>query len=115
MIHALGRIKSYLDYGMFQPIQIAATVALNGPEECVEEICDTYRERRDLLVGELNRIGWDVPAPKGTMFVWAEIPDCFKHLGSGGIFKTASQGSRSGLCRLVLVLALPATILCALH
>ncbi len=82
MIHALGRIKSYLDYGMFQPIQIAATVALNGPEECVEEICDTYRERRDLLVGELNRIGWDVPAPKGTMFVWAEIPDCFKHLGS---------------------------------
>ena len=82
MIHALTRIKSYLDYGMFQPIQIAATVALNGPDDCVHEIADIYCKRRNLLVGELNRIGWPVDLPKGTMFVWAEIPEQFRHLGS---------------------------------
>lgn len=82
IIHALGRIKSYLDYGMFQPIQIAATVALNGPQDCVREICDTYRRRRDVLVEGMNRIGWNVEKPKASMFVWAEIPDPFKELGS---------------------------------
>jgi alanine-synthesizing transaminase len=82
IIHALARIKSYQDYGMFQPIQIAATVALNGPRDCVEEICETYRSRRDVLCESLNRIGWEVTPPKATMMVWAEIPDRFKKMGS---------------------------------
>ncbi len=82
MVHALTRIKSYLDYGIFQPIQIAAIVALNGPQECVREIVDTYRQRRDVLIEGLNRAGWVVEPPKATMFVWAEIPEPFKHLGS---------------------------------
>lgn len=82
IINALGRIKSYLDYGMFQPIQIAATVALNGPQDCVQEICETYRKRRDVLVDGMNRIGWQVEKPKASMFVWAEIPDQFKEMGS---------------------------------
>ena len=82
MIYALTRIKSYLDYGLFQPIQIAATVALNAPENCVHEICDIYRERRDCLIGGLAKIGWEIPPPKGTMFVWAQIPEEFRHMGS---------------------------------
>jgi len=82
IINALGRIKSYLDYGMFQPIQIAATVALNGPQDCVQEICETYRKRRNVLVEGMNRIGWQVEKPKASMFVWAEIPDQFKEMGS---------------------------------
>jgi len=82
MVHALTRIKSYLDYGIFQPIQIAATVALNGPQECVREIMDVHQERRDTLIEGLARAGWDVPAPKSTMFVWAKIPEPFQHLKS---------------------------------
>ncbi len=82
MVQALTRIKSYLDYGIFQPIQIAATVALNGPQECVRQIMDVHQDRRDALIEGLERIGWKVPAPKATMFVWAEIPDEFKHMGS---------------------------------
>jgi alanine-synthesizing transaminase len=82
IINALARIKSYQDYGMFQPIQIAATVALNGPRDCVEEIRETYRSRRDVLCESLNRIGWKVTPPKATMMVWAEIPDKFKKIGS---------------------------------
>ncbi|SHN54392.1 aminotransferase class I/II-fold pyridoxal phosphate-dependent enzyme [Desulfovibrio litoralis] len=82
LINTLARIKSYLDYGMFQPIQIAATVALNGPQECVHEICDIYRQRRDILCEGLQRIGWDVPPPKGTMFLWAHIPEEFRKMGS---------------------------------
>ena len=82
IIHALARIKSYQDYGMFQPIQISATVALNGPRDCVEEIRDTYQHRRNVLCESLNRIGWVVTPPKATMMVWAEIPDRFKKMGS---------------------------------
>jgi alanine-synthesizing transaminase len=82
LVHALGRVKSYQDYGMFQPIQIAATVALNGPRDCVEEIRETYKNRRNVLCEGLNRIGWKVDVPKATMFVWAEIPDQFKGIGS---------------------------------
>ncbi len=81
-IAALRRIKSYLDYGAFQPIQIASIIALNGPQECVAEICQTYKERRDTLISGLNRIGWDIPSPKGTMFVWAKIPDKYLKMGS---------------------------------
>ncbi len=82
IIHALARIKSYQDYGMFQPIQIAAIIALNGPRDCVDEIRDTYKNRRDVLCEGLNRIGWRVEKPKATMFVWAEIPDQYKSIGS---------------------------------
>lgn len=82
MVNALTRLKSYLDYGMFQPIQIAGIIALNGNQSCVEEIVETYRKRRDALIEGLHRIGWEVPPPKATMFVWAEIPDKFSHLGS---------------------------------
>jgi alanine-synthesizing transaminase len=82
MVAALRRIKSYLDYGVFQPIQIAAIIALNGPQECVEEVREIYRSRRDALVGGLSRIGWEIPSPKGTMFVWARIPERYRKLGS---------------------------------
>jgi len=81
-IGALRRIKSYLDYGIFQPIQIASIIALEGDQQCVQEINDTYRERRDTLITGLNRAGWEVPSPKGTMFVWAKIPDRYLHMGS---------------------------------
>jgi alanine-synthesizing transaminase len=82
LVAALQRIKGYLDYGMFQPIQIAAIHALNGPQECVDEICDIYQSRRDVLCEGLNRIGWPVEPPKATMFVWARIPERFRHMGS---------------------------------
>lgn len=82
IIAALRRIKSYLDYGMFQPIQIASIIALNGPQDCVTEIVDIYRRRRDTLVGGLNRIGWSVEPPRGTMFVWARIPEAYRKMGS---------------------------------
>jgi len=81
-IFALRRIKSYLDYGIFQPIQIASIIALNGPEDCVEEIRQTYKERRDTLISGLNRVGWDIKSPKGTMFVWGKIPDRYQDMGS---------------------------------
>jgi alanine-synthesizing transaminase len=82
MVGALTRIKSYLDYGVFQPIQIAGICALNGPQKCVSEIVDTYRERRDVLCEGLTRAGWPIEKPKATMFVWAPIPEQFRHLGS---------------------------------
>ncbi|XPV77361.1 MAG: aminotransferase class I/II-fold pyridoxal phosphate-dependent enzyme [Desulfovibrio sp.] len=82
LVHALTRIKSYLDYGIFQPIQIAAAVALKGPQDCVREIMDVYEDRRDALIDGLHRVGWEVPSPKATMFVWAEIPEEFKKMGS---------------------------------
>ena len=82
IVHALARIKSYLDYGIFQPIQIAAIAALDGPQDCVEEICSMYQKRRDSLLDGLDRAGWHIPRPKGTMFVWAEIPEPAKKMGS---------------------------------
>jgi alanine-synthesizing transaminase len=81
-IFALSRIKSYLDYGIFQPIQIASIIALNGPQDCVEEICRIYQSRRDTLITGLKRIGWSIPTPKATMFVWGKIPESFRHMGS---------------------------------
>ena len=82
IIAALRRIKRYLDYGIFQPIQIASIIALNGPQDCVREIRDTYRERRDVLISGLSRAGWEIKPPKGTMFVWAKIPEQYLHMGS---------------------------------
>jgi alanine-synthesizing transaminase len=81
-IFALRRIKSYLDYGIFQPIQVAAIIALNGPQECVAEINETYRLRRDTLIAGLSRAGWQIESPKGTMFVWAKIPEQYQAMGS---------------------------------
>ncbi|MCS7267562.1 MAG: LL-diaminopimelate aminotransferase [Geminicoccaceae bacterium] len=82
LIGALARIKSYLDYGAFTPIQVAATAALNGPQDCVEEIRRLYRERRDVLVEGLAKAGWPVPKPRATMFVWAPVPEPFRAMGS---------------------------------
>ena len=81
-IAALRRIKSYLDYGIFQPIQIASIIALNGSQDCVEEIRKTYKERRDALISGLSRVGWNIKSPKGTMFVWGKIPDEYVKMGS---------------------------------
>jgi alanine-synthesizing transaminase len=82
LVAALARMKSYLDYGMFTPIQIAAITALEGPQNCVREIAELYRKRRDVLCDGLNAAGWEVERPRGTMFVWAPIPEQYKHLGS---------------------------------
>ncbi|MGH8441621.1 MAG: alanine transaminase [Nevskiaceae bacterium] len=82
LVAALARIKGYLDYGMFTPIQVAGITALEGPQECVREICDMYRHRRDVLCDGLNQAGWPVDKPKATMFVWARIPQPFRELGS---------------------------------
>ena len=94
MVHALARLKSYLDYGIFQPVQIAAIQALNGPQDCVEEIRETYRRRRDALVDGLDRIGWRIKKPRGTMFVWAEIPEPCKKMGSVGFSKFLLQEAK---------------------
>jgi alanine-synthesizing transaminase len=82
MINALARMKSYLDYGMFQPVQIAAIAALNGPQDCVHETALRYRVRRDVLCEGLTRIGWEIPKPKASMFVWGHIPEPYRALGS---------------------------------
>lgn len=82
MIAALTRLKSYFDYGMFAPVQVAAIAALNGPQDCVGEIVSTYRQRRNVLVDGLNRSGWPVEKPRATMFVWAPIPEPLKSMGS---------------------------------
>ncbi len=82
LVAALARIKSYLDYGMFTPIQVAAITALEGPQDCVREICEVYRQRRDVLCKGLDSVGWPVVKPKATMFVWAPIPQQYRRLGS---------------------------------
>ena len=82
LISALARIKSYLDYGTFTPIQVAAIAALEGPQDCVHEIAETYRLRRDVLCDGLIDAGWDITPPKATMFVWAQIPEPFRQMGS---------------------------------
>ena len=79
---ALKRIKSYMDYGIFTPIQVASIAALNGPQSCVDEVRNLYKSRRDKLVDGLGKAGWEIPKPKGTMFVWAEIPESFQSMGS---------------------------------
>jgi len=82
MLTALARLKSYFDYGVFQPIQIAAIIALNEDQSCVREIAEVYQRRRDALIHGLKRVGWEIEKPKGTMFVWAEIPKAFQKMGS---------------------------------
>jgi alanine-synthesizing transaminase len=82
LISALARMKSYLDYGTFTPIQVAAITALEESQDCVQEICDMYRERRDVMCEGLDSIGWKVQKPKGSMFIWAKIPEPYLHMGS---------------------------------
>jgi alanine-synthesizing transaminase len=94
IIAALARIKSYLDYGIFQPIQIASIIALNGDQACVGEIREIYRERRDALITGLNRSGWEIERPKGTMFVWARIPEPFRHMDSVAFSKFLIREAR---------------------
>lgn len=87
LIAALARVKSYLDYGAFTPIQVAATAALNGPQDCIAEMRALYKDRREVLVKGLKAAGWEVPAPEASMFLWAPIPERFRHLGSVGFSK----------------------------
>src|ERR1700755_1295878 len=82
IIAALSRVKSYLDYGAFTPVQVAATATLNGPEDCIREMRDTYRKRRDALVESFGRAGWDIPPPEASMFAWAPMPKAFAGVGS---------------------------------
>jgi len=82
LVAALARLKSYFDYGTFTPIQVASIAALEGPQDCVHEICEIYRSRRNVLVEGLNKLGWPVALPKATMFVWAQIPEQYSKLGS---------------------------------
>ncbi len=82
VIGALAKIKGYYDYGIFTPVQVAAIAALDGPQDCVRETAERYQQRRDVLVEGLDRIGWPLTKPKATMFVWASIPDKYRHMGS---------------------------------
>ena len=82
LLAALARVKSYLDYGAYTPIQVAAAAALNGPDDCIREMRDTYRKRRDALVESFGKAGWEFPAPAASMFAWVPIPEKFRHLGS---------------------------------
>jgi alanine-synthesizing transaminase len=94
IVGALRRIKSYLDYGIFQPIQIASIIALNGPQDGVKKIVDTYKARRDTLIKGLNRVGWRVKSPKATMFVWAKIPEPYLKMGSVEFSKMLIQKAK---------------------
>ena len=94
LITALTRMKSYLDYGAFTPIQVAATAALNGPQDCVEEMRTLYKERRDILIKGLHAAGWEMPSPNGSMFAWAPIPPRFAHLGSVGFSKLLMEKAK---------------------
>jgi alanine-synthesizing transaminase len=91
LVAALARIKSYLDYGAFTPVQVAAVAALNGPQDCVREMRDLYRQRRDVLIQGLAAAGWQVPSPPASMFAWAPIPERFRELGSLGFSKLLLQ------------------------
>ncbi|MBR0644230.1 LL-diaminopimelate aminotransferase [Plastoroseomonas hellenica] len=94
LVAALARVKSYLDYGAFTPIQVAAAAALNGPQDCVAEMRALYRDRRDVLVKGLRQAGWEVPSIEGSMFLWAPIPEKFRHLGSVGFSKLLLEKSK---------------------
>ena len=100
LIAALARVKSYLDYGAFTPIQVAAAAALNGPQECVDEMRQTYKNRRDCLVEAMARAGWDIPPPPATMFAWAPLPAQMRELGSLEFSKLLlGKGRRGGFAR----------------
>jgi alanine-synthesizing transaminase len=93
LIAALARVKSYLDYGAYTPIQVAAAAALNGPQDCVKEMRDTYKARRDVLIDSFKKAGWDIPNPSASMFAWSPIPEKFRHLGSVEFAKRLMEGA----------------------
>jgi alanine-synthesizing transaminase len=93
LIAALARVKSYLDYGAYTPIQVAAAAALNGPQECVEEMRQTYKARRDVLIDSFAKAGWTIPKPSASMFAWTLIPEPFRHLGSVEFSKRLMEGA----------------------
>jgi alanine-synthesizing transaminase len=93
LISALERVKSYLDYGAYTPIQVAAAAALNGPQDCVEEMRQTYKVRRDVLVDSFAKAGWNIPSPSASMFCWAPLPEKFAHLGSVEFAKRLMEGA----------------------
>src|SRR2546426_5280791 len=95
IIAALGRVKSYLDYGAFTPVQVAATAALNGPDDCIRDMRETYKRRRDVLVESFSRAGWEVPPPRASMFAWAPIPEPFQSIGSVEFPRSWSKRPRS--------------------
>ena len=100
IIAALARVKSYLDYGAFTPIQVAATAALNGPDDCIREMREIYKRRRDVLVESFGRAGWEIPAPRASMFAWAPIPEPFRHARQRRILHAAGREGRGrGLAR----------------
>lgn len=94
LVGALTRLKSYFDYGTFTPIQVAAIAALEGPQDCVREICETYRKRRDCLVTGLQKIGWQIDCPRATMFAWAAIPGSYRSMGSLEFSKKLLTGAK---------------------
>ena len=94
LIGALTRVKSYLDYGAFTPIQVAATAAMNGDQTCVDDMRALYKERRDVLIYGLAAAGWEIPSPAATMFAWAPIPYPYKHLGSIEFSKMLLDGAK---------------------
>jgi alanine-synthesizing transaminase len=94
LVHALGRIKSYHDYGSFTPIQVASIVALEGPQDCVEEVRRNYQKRRDVMVKGLHDIGWMVEVPRASMYVWAKIPEAYAGLGSIEFTKRLLEGAK---------------------
>lgn len=91
LVSALTRVKSYLDYGAFTPIQVAATAAFNGPQDCIDLHRQTYKKRRDVLIEGLKAAGWDVPSPKASMFAWAPLPEAFREVGSMAFTKMLLQ------------------------
>ncbi|MBU6373547.1 MAG: LL-diaminopimelate aminotransferase [Alphaproteobacteria bacterium] len=93
LIAALARVKSYLDYGAYTPIQVAAAAALNGPQDCVEEMRNTYKARRDVLIDSFAKAGWAIPKPSASMFAWTQIPEPFRHLGSVEFAKRLMEGA----------------------
>jgi alanine-synthesizing transaminase len=97
LVGALQSIKSYLDYGIFQPIQIASIIALNGPQDCVKDIVKNYEKRRDVLVDGLAKIGWNIEKPEATMFVWAKIPEKYKEMGSLEFTKLLLKEARTAV------------------
>ena len=94
LVGALTRVKSYLDYGAFTPIQVAAAAALNGPQDCVEYHRQTYQKRRDILIEGLAAAGWPVPSPKASMFAWAPLPEAFREMGSMAFTKLLLQHAK---------------------
>ena len=94
LVAALARLKSYFDYGTFTPIQVASIAALEGPQDCVAQICENYRLRRNVLVEGLNKLGWPVALPKATMFVWAKIPEAFQSAWLSGVLQAAADRSQ---------------------